>query len=187
MPRTFPGQYRPPKELIAISFPRLVGAGALGLSDQGLEVSATAVDLPSPIPMGLGLAGLLLIGAAAGLVFDPGRVVGLVILVAFVAWSYQTWRQEYGVTSKRHLAWTEIEHAAHLASDREVVAVVLRHPLYGAGTPDALFFAPTEGIEELLAALRHHAPSLEVLGPLAPDDSEPDLTNDDHADWPAPE
>lgn len=187
MSRTFAGQYRPPRELVAIAFPRLSGPGSLAVGADGIALQGTALDLPAPVPMGLALAGLLALGAAAATVFEPGRVVGLVILVAFVAWSIHTWRREYGVAGTHRIPWAGVEHAAHLGSDREVVVVSLRDPLHGAGTPDALFFAPTEGIEALLEAIRAHAPGVEVLGPLPPDDGVRDTTNDDDAGWSEPE
>lgn len=153
----FVGEYRPPQQLVAMSAARVTGAGHLGVDSEGLQVDARMLAAPV-VPRFL-LSVIFLVGAVASGLIPGFQQIGMVITIGVVAvagWFY--WRAEFGTRVSARVPWSAIEHVTRLASDEEIVAIVLADGLSGPGSPEQVYFAATLGIDEVVAALAEHAP-----------------------------
>ena len=140
---------------------RAVGRGVVTVSPTGLSIEGRvtrAPPLPPALLGGVGV-GLVLVGAIA-----PGaeRVVLPLLLVATLGGVWMGWRAEYGASGRFEMPWSSVEHVVRLPADPDVVAILFAGPLAGTGSPEQVYFAPSNGIEALAAALREGAPALTI-------------------------
>lgn len=156
--RKWMGEFRPPRELVSIGAARVSGPGSIEVSTSSLRVDGRVASAP-PISR----TALLAAGAAlllVGVVF-PGadRVALPLLLLGTLGGVWLSWRSEYGVRGVHEVPWSRVEHVARLPADPEVLAIVLAGPVAGLGSPEQLYFAAANGADQLVAALREHAPA----------------------------
>jgi hypothetical protein len=151
------GEFRPPREVVAMGVARVSGPGAVTVAAQGLRVEGR-VSVSPPVPRSVLLvlgAALLLAGA---LVPGADRVALPLLVLGTLGAVWMAWRAEYGARGNVEVPWSAIEHVVRLPADHEVVAIVLSGPLSGRGSPEQLYFAPSNGVDALVASLEDHAP-----------------------------
>lgn len=141
-----------------MSAARVGGRGVVEISGRGLVVQGRILGADSPIPswaslvvLGLGLLVSLVVPNAER-ILTPATI----LVVGGILWF--RYRSEFGQDGSFDVTWADVEHVVRLPSAPHVVAVVLARPLAGPGTPEQFFFAPTEGIDLFVAALRAAAP-----------------------------
>lgn len=155
-----PGEFRPPRELVAVSAPRLSGRGVLVVSSSGLTVEGDLVDVAPPIPWWR--LGVPVVAVAVAFAFrsdNPGQILGPVVMAALLLYFWSRFRAEFGQSGAFEVPWSAIEHVVRLPADPEVLGFVLAGPIGRAGTPEQVFFAPVAGVESLAAAILEAAPS----------------------------
>jgi hypothetical protein len=142
-----------------MSVARVAGRGAVDVTPGGLVVEGRILGAESAIPWWASL-GVLAVGLlVARLVPNAERVLtpATVLVVGGILWF--RYRAEFGMAGAFTVPWSDVEHVVRMPSAPGVVAVVLSRPLAGPGTPEQIFFGPTEGPETFLAALRAAAPA----------------------------
>ena len=157
MARRSVGEFRPPREVVSLAIARVTGPGVIEVTEAGLRIDGR-VSSVSRVPRGVLVAagvGLLVLGA----VVPGGERPASAALLALVAWGvWITFRSEYGWRGVHAVAWAQVEHVARLPADPDVVAIVLSAPIAGAGSPEQVYFAPSNGVEWLAEALRALGP-----------------------------
>lgn len=158
MGRLISGEYTPPRELVAIGAARVSGRGSIQVSEAGLAFEGTIHGGGPPVSP---LISLLLLAAGLAifaLVPSAERALAPLTALAAALLLWLRYRADFGRSGTFSLSWSEIEHAVRLASAPDVLAIVLSRPISGRGSPEQVFFSPTLGVEELVAAMREHAP-----------------------------
>lgn len=153
----FVGEFRPPQQIVAMSGARVTGTGHLAVDAEGLTIEGRM--LAAPIVPRFLLSVVFLVGAVGSALVPGMQQVGMLATLAVVGvagWLY--WRAEFGSRTQARIPWAGVEHVTRLASDDEVVAIVLSQGLSGPGSPEQVYFAATLGVEELARALGSHAP-----------------------------
>jgi hypothetical protein len=155
------GEFRPPREVVTVGIARVVGRGSVSVSAGGLVFEGRATRAPVVPPGVLAAAGaaLILVGA---LVPGSERVVVPLLLGGTLLAVWMGWRSEYGSPGRFEVPWSGIEHVVRLPADHDVVAIVLSGALAGAGSPEQVYFAPSNGVLAFVEALREAAPALSV-------------------------
>ena len=165
------GEFRPPRELAMVAAPRVAGRGFLHVTEGGLTVEGAVVDAPTFQTWRVSLGLLAVAVLAVAFVDNPTHILGPVTVAALLLYFWSRFRSEYGHQGSFAVPWSDVEHVVRLPADPEVVGFVLARPLGAAGTPEQVFFAPTQGVEALIDALRADGPASLPID--LPDPAEP--------------
>lgn len=153
------GEYRPPRELAAVAAPRVSGRGTLDVSSQGLVVEGQILDVP-PFPLWKVTVPLAVAALIVFFVVDrPTHILGPMTMVALLLYFWSRFRAEYGSHGRHAIPWHMVEHVVRMPADPDVIGLVLARPLAGDGTPEQVFFAPTQGVEHLVVVIRANGPT----------------------------
>jgi hypothetical protein len=175
------GEFRPPPEIATMSIPRVVGKGTVETGPSGLKVEGkvlSAVPTPSRTAWSLLLLAVVLVAA---FVPDSERILVPAMVLAVGGAMFLHWRAEYGLAGGFEVPWSDVEHVVRLASARDVVAIVFTRPARGWGSPEAVYFEPSLGVEAVGAALRADAPAaltMDLESGLAEHPFEPDAADE---------
>jgi hypothetical protein len=178
------GEFRPPKELVAIEMARVQGPGWVSLEPSGLTVHGRVVDAPERIPsrpLALAVAMSAVAGASA---FGPPEIwmLGGGALALWLAL-----RPAMKGATSFTMPWSEVTHVVQMPATPDTVCFVLEKPLGGPGAPEAFFFAPIdEDVPRFVSELRKVAPpsvaiddeSAHLPSPVADEDEDEDEDED---------
>lgn len=171
------GEYRPPREVVAMGVARVNGRGTLTATTMGLQVEGRVTRAPPVSPGLLGAVGFALLSIGA-LVPGAEPVAVPLLIGGTLAGVWMAWRSEYGAAGRYDVPWAQVEHVVRLPADHDAVAILFSGPFAGPGSPEQVYFAPSNGVDALATALRDAAPDLpidlesalrEVLSPVDPD------------------
>jgi len=161
-----------------MSVPRVIGKGSIETTPAGLKVEGkvlTAVPQPSRLTWSILLLGVVLV---ASFVPHSERVLVPAMTLFVGVGMFLHWRAAYGMSGGFEVSWAEVDHVVRLGSARDVVAVLFTRPVNGWGSPEAVYFEPSLGVEAVGAAIRADGPatvSIDLDSALAP---EPDAAVD---------
>lgn len=153
------GEFRPPPEVATMSLPRVIGKGSIETTASGLKVEGrvlSAVPQPSRLTGSVLLLGVVLI---AVFVPDSERLLVPAMVVVVGIGLFLHWRAEYGMSGGFEVPWSDVDHVVRLASARDVVAILFTGPVKGWGSPEAVYFQPSLGVEAVGVAFRSDGPA----------------------------
>ncbi len=154
------GTFEPPRDIEGLRLYRLLGPGCLDISTLGIGVSGTAVDRPVRFDARLVAVGLILGGSILAIGLGrTGQIMPVAVVSAMLLWMWQSWKEAEKIVLRWTVPWPSVESIVQLPQHPDRFAVILSGD---AAHPETVYFTPTNGPDELLQALREHAPNVRV-------------------------